>query len=203
MNKLFRELQIMKFSIPDKKTTLSMLASVGALVLVLQQGPAGFTGSAQAQSHSQQVFANSDYGYCDAKKVAAVWNVGIGKAKAVIGDKIIGNITHLIDADIASTAGQVYCSWEDLQMSYNDAVALGNFWGRQPHEAKTKASNMATQMGKKELLQLILRENGYRISSIAPSYPHFHQTGDSFKLAGTSLNRYNVDRWQAYRVASL
>ena len=193
----------MNFSMPDKKTTLSLLSGVGALVLVLQHGSVAFTGSAQAQSHSQQVFANSDYGYCDAKKVASVWNVGIGQAKAVIGDKIIVNITHLIDADIASTAGRVYCSWEDLQMSYNDAVALGNFWGRQPHEAKTKASNMATQMGKKELLQLILRENGYRISSIAPSSPQFHQTGVSFKLAGASLNRYSVSRWQAYRISSL
>lgn len=197
INKLSRERQIMNFSIPDKKTTLSMLASVGALVLVLQQGPAGFTGSAQAQSHSQQVFANSDYGYCDAKKVAAVWNVGIGKAKAVIGDKIIGNITHLIDADIASTAGQVYCSWEDLQMSYNDAVALGNFWGRQPHEAKTKASNMATQMGKKELLQLILRENGYRISMNKPLPPQNFRTGGTFRLAGSTANQYTANLWHS------
>ncbi len=173
------------FSMPDKATTLSMLTSVGALVLVLQQGPVSFTGSAQAQSNSQRVFANSDYGYCDAKKVASVWNVNIGQAKVVIGNKILGNITHLIDADIASTAGRVYCSWEDLQMSYNDAIALGNFWGRQPFEAKTKASNMATQMGKKKLLQLILRENGYRISMSKPFQPQNFQSSGTFKLAGT------------------
>ena len=178
-----------------------MLTSVGALVLALHQVPVSFTGSAQAQSYSQQVFANSDYGYCDAKKVASVWNVGIGQAKAVIGDKILGNITHLIDADIASTAGQVYCSWEDLQMSYNDAVALGNFWGRQPHEAKTKASNMATQMGKKELLQLILRENGYRISLGEPSPLQIYQNGGTFRLAGISANQYTANQWPA-RLAS-
>jgi hypothetical protein len=183
----------MKISMPDKKTTLLMLTSVGALVLVLQQDPVSFTGTAQAQSHSQQMFANSDYGYCDAKKVASVWNVGIGQAKVVIVNKILGNITHLIDADIASTAGRVHCSWEDLQMSYNDAVALGNFWGRQAYEAKSKASAMATQMGKKKLLQLILRENGYRVSMSKPFQPQNFRTGGTFRLAGTTPNKYTAN----------
>ena len=175
----------MKISIPARKKTLSMLTTVGALILVLQQSPIKFTEPAQAQSYAHQTFANSDYGYCDAKKVASVWNVGLGQAKVVIGNKILGNLTHLIDADIARTAGRVYCSWEDLQMSYNDAVALGNFWGRQPYEAKTKASNMATQMGKKKLLYLILRENGYRISLNEHFQPRKLRSGGTFKLAGT------------------
>ena len=52
-------------------------------------------------------------------------------------------------------------------MRYNDAVALGNYWGRQPHEAKTKIENMATEYGKKKLREILQSETGYRISMVS------------------------------------
>ena len=144
------------------KNTLSGIFTAAALAVALSGGMAA---PAQAQNQQAlQVFANSNYGYCDAKKVAAVWGIDIVGAKAVIGNKIMGNITNLVDADIASTAGRVRCSWEELQMSYNDAVVLGQFWGRQPHEAKAKAAAIATDWGRKRLHDFILSQIGYQIS---------------------------------------
>ena len=144
------------------RNTLSGIFTAAALAVALS-GSMPAPASAQSQQ-ALQVFANSTYGYCDAKKVAVVWGIDIVAAKAVIGNKIMGNITNLVDQDIASTAGRVRCSWEDLQMSYNDAVVLGQFWGRQPHEAKAKAAAIATDWGRKRLHDFILSQIGYQIS---------------------------------------
>ena len=135
------------------KTIMTRFATASALIMLLQQAPFDYVGIAQAQSAHQArtAFANSDYGYCDAKKVASVWSVGIGQAKVVIGNKVLGSLSHLIDADISSTSGRVRCSWEDLQMSYDDALALGNYWNRQPFEAKAKAANLASRSGQEKI----------------------------------------------------
>ena len=97
----------MSVSMNLKRKIFSGLASVGVMAVLLQHGPIEFTAPAHAQTDQQavNVFANSEYGYCDAKKVGSVWGVNIDQAKVVIGNKIMGNITHLIDADIASTGG--------------------------------------------------------------------------------------------------
>ena len=97
-------------------------------------------------------YSASLYGYCDARKIAAVWGQSISQAKITLGNKVLANLQHLADADIASTANRVPCSWEDSQFSYNDAVRLGQYWGRQPHEAKAKVAAMLTQMGHKQFM---------------------------------------------------
>ena len=120
-----------------------------ALVAAAMMMPAGAQ-PASAQTAEMNAYANSIYGYCDAKKIAAVWGRDIGSAKAVIGAKILNNLQHLADQDIASTRNQVRCGWDEAELSYNDAVRLGQYWGRQPHEAKLKVEQMMTEMGHKQ-----------------------------------------------------
>ncbi|WP_373236396.1 hypothetical protein [Cohaesibacter celericrescens] len=111
---------------------------------------------AQAQNAELRAYSNSLYGFCDAKKVASVWNKGIGDAKAIIGGKILGNLTHLIDADIASTRNSVRCSYADTQLQYKDAEKLGQHWGVSANQAKTMAATKMSATGTK-LFYNILR----------------------------------------------
>ena len=114
------------------------------------------SGAGISQANEQvylDLFFRSNYGYCDARKVAQVWNTGILEAKAVIGGKIAGGLTHLIDADIASTGGSAPCIWDDLGLEYDHAVALAQQWGRSPWDAKAKAATMATEMGHKRFFE--------------------------------------------------
>ncbi|WP_291842851.1 hypothetical protein [Maricaulis sp.] len=105
------------------------------------QNPSGNDGA------YQQLFFNSDYGYCDALKVARVWGTDVGSAKTVIGQKIAGGITDLVDVDIASTAASVQCSWVDTGLDFNDAVTLAGFWGVSLGEAKAKATAYTSEWG--------------------------------------------------------
>lgn len=128
------------------------IIKVLALVLAVQGLPFLNPESAQAQSARQAVdtFYADGYGYCDAVKVASVWQTDIGNAKVIIGQKVINGLRHLIDADIAGTNGRVRCAWPETGLSYADAETLANIWQVQPHEAKTKAEYYVSQMGTKK-----------------------------------------------------
>lgn len=107
-------------------------------------------------------YDRSPYGYCDAKKIASVWNVDFYQGKLVLGRKILSGLTHLADSDIASTRNRVYCSWQETDLSYADAVALGNFWGRPAHEAKQKVEQMTSETGTKRFREDMARV-GFRL----------------------------------------
>ncbi|MCZ8042259.1 MAG: hypothetical protein O9330_07265 [Beijerinckiaceae bacterium] len=100
-------------------------------------------------------YANSNYGYCDAKKVAKVWGNSIDDAKTVIGQKILNNIQHLVDNDIASTRESVACSWSETELSYNDAVKLAKKWGGTIEAAKINATRQVSLMGNKKFRQTV------------------------------------------------
>lgn len=104
-------------------------------------------GSAFQDQASLSAYYQSEYGYCDAMKVAHVWGTDLASAKAVIGSKILGGLTHLLDQDIASTASSVQCSWIDLGLTYDNAVALAEFWGVGVEQAKVQAAANASQLG--------------------------------------------------------
>lgn len=109
-------------------------------------------------AHAQDawgVYAASNYGYCDAKKVASVWNKNTDGAKVVIGNKILSQLQHLVDQDIASTALRVRCSWAETQLSYADAQKLGRYWGRSTAEAKNKAASLMSEWGSKKFMSFL------------------------------------------------
>ncbi|WP_297737114.1 hypothetical protein [uncultured Maricaulis sp.] len=116
---------------------------------------ASSTGLAFGQDTGAQLdlFFSSEYGYCDARKVAHVWNTDPFSAKAIIGGKIANGLTNLVDADIASTAGRVSCEWGELGLTWDQAVALADYWGRSPGEAKAKAGDIASDLGHKGFMR--------------------------------------------------
>ncbi len=124
---------------PRKIVTTCALAAASALGA---SEAAAFTDQEKATAYFQ-----SDYQYCDARKIAAVWGRDVYGGKLVIGGKILSGLTHLADADIESTGRSVYCEWQELGLSYDDAVKLANFWGRSVSDAKSKAMQMASDTG--------------------------------------------------------
>ena len=170
------------------KRIFTRFLTATALALVLQSQAGLFVDGAQAQSAAALAYQRSDYGYCDAKKVAAVWGVSIGDAKVVIGNKILGNRTHLINADIASTRNTVRCGWAELEMTYQDAVEMARYWNIQPHEAKLKAERFVSEDGKKVFREWFRAQTGYRLSSAGAGNL---QTAERHPVAPTRLG---VDR---------
>lgn len=152
------------------------------------------------------LFSNSNYGYCDAKKVAHVWNTGVGSAKAIIGSKIAAGLTNLVDIDIAGTHLDVECSHEEVGLTYSDAVALAHHWALESSwEAKLAVDRLATRLGHKRFweeygftlheansITIITSEN-----SDADSYNHFVLSDygycDAMKLAQV----WNIETSQA------
>ena len=123
--------------------------ATNAAIMTIALGAALASTAASARS-AIDAYASSSYGWCDAKKIAAVWRIGIGQAKTTIGNKILARATNLLDQDINSRNGRrVRCSWGDTQLSYNDAVKLARHWRVQPHEAKQKAATEFTYAGTK------------------------------------------------------
>ena len=105
------------------------------------------TASAQSEAERQNAYFQSGYQYCDARKIAAVWNTDGYGGKLVIGGKVLAGLTHLADADIASTGYSVPCTWRDAGFTYDDAVRLAAFWGESIGDAKTKIIDYASQRG--------------------------------------------------------
>jgi hypothetical protein len=119
---------------------------------ILAASSSGFAFTQQNRAHLDLYFA-SEYGYCDARKVADVWNTDTFSAKAIIGGKIANGLTDLVDTDIASTSGRVACDWGELGLDWDQAVALANYWGRSPGEAKAKAGDIASDLGHKGFMR--------------------------------------------------
>lgn len=101
---------------------------------------------------SFDVYEDSKYGFCDAKKIAHVWGQSVAEGKTTLGEKVRAGREHLADADIASTIGVVQCDWSETELSYDDAEALADYWGRSVTEAKTKAADMMSDMGYKSFV---------------------------------------------------
>lgn len=99
-----------------------------------------------------EIYQDSNYGFCDAKKIAHVWGQSIEEAKSTLGEKVRAGLENLADADIASTIGVVQCDWSETELTYDDAEALGQYWGRSVFEAKTKAADMMSDMGYKSFV---------------------------------------------------
>ena len=97
--------------------------------------------------HEIQAFTISKYTYCDATLLADYWGQSIYAAKARIGRKVIwqsGGIPFLeqmlVDARLkALTTEGTRCGYQDNGYTYDNAVALAEFWGDpSPWKAKQR-----------------------------------------------------------------
>lgn len=92
-------------------------------------------------------FANSDYSYCDAKVLGALWGQSVGDAKLAIGAKIAAQATDVLDGVLgqafsaAAAQGRV-CSFNETNFTYEDAAVLARVWGLASADAaKTEVEN--------------------------------------------------------------
>ncbi len=124
-----------------------------------------------------EAYASSEYNYCDAILLAYLWDTSVLESKARIGRKVIwedGGIPwleqYLVDARIrALEESNPQCTYtdagshpEDIRYSYDDAVALAEFWGEpSPWEAKERiARNL--MVGNRDEIESVLETIGRR-----------------------------------------
>lgn len=146
-----------------RKITHLLATTAVAVVFQFSGGLNGgtFQGVSKAQAQGNLMYSRG-YGYCDAKKVASVWNISISQAKAVIDDKIRNNRENLLRADIANS--RTGCSWSEVQITYRDAENLARYWGISTNDAKTKAKAFVNDWGKKRFRDWARRQAGVRLS---------------------------------------
>ncbi len=122
---------------------------MAALMLSASAGTMVAATPALAQQISEtdrfSLYAQSNYNYCDAKLVGKYFNTDPYEGKLLIGVKIHNGIGNNIPwiLNESRMAGNT-CRWQDVPHSYDDAVTLGNYWGVEPHQAKTKAAGFYT-----------------------------------------------------------
>ncbi|MBN03551.1 hypothetical protein [Ponticaulis sp.] len=115
------------------------------------------TADAQHAGHNNgmsdfDVYASSEYGFCDAKKIASVWGQSIWEGKMTLANKVRAGLTDLADADIASAEG-VRCDWSEAELTYADATQLASYWGNSIEEAKSKVADLMSGMGHKRFVE--------------------------------------------------
>lgn len=97
-----------------------------------------------SEAEAARYFFDAGYTYCDAKLVAVLWSIDIGRAKAEIGMKIINGIAENIEPLLAEARNVSSCDFWDTGLTYDDAVYLGSVWGVSVDYAKAKVANYYT-----------------------------------------------------------
>ncbi len=92
-------------------------------------------------------YVNSSYGYCDAKVLGALWGEDTYTAKSSIGRMLMNNedaaladkLTGCRQRALESLENrEIRCHYDEIGVSYDDAVALAGFWGIDSWEAKMR-----------------------------------------------------------------
>ncbi len=93
-------------------------------------------------------FSYGEYTYCDAKMLGNYWGLSLIEAKALIGRKVLWGDTgiallkqYFVDAQVKALSeyDNNICYFTENGYTYDDAVALADFWGeRNPWEAKLR-----------------------------------------------------------------
>jgi len=110
---------------------------------------------AYASNNSQedqwfQAYANSQYTYCDAKMVAALWGEDAYRGKIEMGAKILGGHGYLIEERFADSRQRGNaCNFDETDFTYDDAQNLSATWASNGGslsvwDAKTKIAAFVT-----------------------------------------------------------
>lgn len=170
------------------KMALALMFSASAGALAVAATPA----AAQYENPEAYInaYANSGYNYCDAKIMGAFYGFDPYRGKLEIGAKIVNNISENIKDILSSSRNQgAFCSWSDVPLSYQDAEALGGFWGISTDEAKARAAEYYTR-GQSGQLQDKLRYGYTPRPEKELAFDRFFASGFSYcdaKLIGDLL----------------
>ena len=93
------------------------------------------------------LYVDSKFGYCDAKVLSKVWGQDTYESKSSIGQFILRNETGLLETKLADARTraladmpnrEIRCHYDEIGVTYDDAVALAGFWGIDSWEAKMR-----------------------------------------------------------------
>lgn len=111
-----------------------------------------------AESQAANAFWDSPMNYCDAELLATFWETSLWEAKVTLGFKVQAGYTQqdisdlvLWDAFQAAEYGQQVCHYAESPYSYDDAIALGQFWGVPLEESKLMISQKVMVGGQQYL----------------------------------------------------
>jgi hypothetical protein len=110
----------------------------------------------QAEDDARYFFERG-YTYCDAKLIAAYWGMSdVYDAKSGGGAKLRldGGEEGLIGA-LQEGRRMSSCTFDDTGWSYDDAEALGKFWGVEVGDTKDKIASYYTTGQSKEVLKAL------------------------------------------------
>lgn len=92
-------------------------------------------------------YASSAFDYCDAKVLGALWGESPFEAKASIGQMLMDGEKSFLEEKLTGCQQRaledlenrdIRCHYDDLGVSYDDAVALASFWGVDTWDAKMR-----------------------------------------------------------------
>ena len=105
----------------------------------------GFAFSKPAAAISANVRFFQDYSWCDAQMLGKFWDISPGDAKFDAGDMILDGEQYLVENKLTYArqrySGQDLCSFSNEGYSYNDMVAVADYWQTSVFEAKTAINN--------------------------------------------------------------
>lgn len=171
-----------------------------ALALMLTTSAAGIVAyqPAVAQSESDYIraFGFSDYTYCDAKMVGALWGMTPYQGKIQIGMKIVGGYEENMPGvlELARNRGHA-CEWADTGLNYDNAEDLAGVWGTTTWEAKARAARMFT-MGRSAQLRELLGRNDHDVGNEEAALDRFFASGYSYCDAKLIGQLYGTDQYQ-------
>ncbi len=92
-------------------------------------------------------FASSQYDYCDAKVLSALWGEDTSTAKSSIGRFLLNGEAALLDEKLSGAQQravadmdnrEIRCHYDEIGYDYEDAVVLAKYWNIDPWEAKMR-----------------------------------------------------------------
>ena len=117
----------------------------------------------KAEVDPMQKWANSGYGYCDAKILGALWGTDTYEAKKTVGRKLGWGNAGYVQTELqrARKAAQrrpgVACTYHEAGFSFADAEALGRMWRVEPGQAKTMIERKVLHGGEPQLRKMLAR----------------------------------------------
>ncbi|MFT5684324.1 MAG: hypothetical protein ACI8RZ_005265 [Myxococcota bacterium] len=120
-------------------------------------------------------FVNSSYSYCDAKVLGAMWGEDTYTAKSSIGQLLMQDERDRLDDKLTGCREraleqldnrEIRCHYDDVGVTYDDAVALAGFWGIDSWEAKMRVEEKYLRDGHsntfiKEALRMARDQGGH------------------------------------------
>ncbi|WP_291994396.1 hypothetical protein [Candidatus Accumulibacter sp. ACC003] len=125
----------------------------------------GIPATALATDKEIEVFAASQYTYCDAKMLSGMWKESVWESKSMIGRKIGWGDQQTLNSALRKARGEARthpkrsCDFWEAGLNYQDAEVLAGVWKLSIDESKAFVQEKILA-GDELLVRQILAENG-------------------------------------------